>query len=294
MATNVLLTGNKGFIGGELEKSLINNPNVNKLFGYDDNSAVDWNRKFSRDLDKSCEPHERLSVLDQLSPPAGSKSAPQLRSRWNKIIHAGAISDSNCVDAQRIWVLNYESTRKIVDVCLSNQINLIYFSSCAALNPTNLYGISKYVAEQYIISNMPKYQYAIIRPYNIWGDESMKDNASIVYKMLTNNLKNVFEDCIRDFVHVSDVVRFVTYLCEKWTHGIFDFGTGIPTSILDLMNKLDTLKHVVTIPSGVANVSGYKPELVCENQHPLLKLMSMTNINNLSVDEIYKMSGLEI
>ena len=49
----------------------------------------------------------------------------------------------------------------------------------------------------------------------------------------------IYKDCVRDFVHVSDIALAVLDIVDNWRSGTFQLGTGIGTRIADLPRLLD-------------------------------------------------------
>jgi nucleoside-diphosphate-sugar epimerase len=87
---------------------------------------------------------------------------------------------------------------------------MIYSSSAASYGtngqyPSNLYGWSKYVAEQYVISNGG----VALRYFNVYGpgEEHKGNMASMAYQMFKAGEVKLFPgEPQRDFIYVDDVV----------------------------------------------------------------------------------------
>ena len=74
------------------------------------------------------------------------------------VFHVGACSDTLETNVNYMMTLNYEFTKHLTLLCKTKKTPLIYSSSAAnyGINneyPSNLYGWSKYVAEDFVISN---------------------------------------------------------------------------------------------------------------------------------------------
>ena len=127
----VLVTGSKGFIGKRLIKKL--EKLKFEVVSFDDDYFLidNWREELTRRLEDN-----------------------QIRT----IFHVGACSNTLESNVQLMFERNYESTKVISDWSNINKANLIYSSSAAnyGINsnyPSNLYGWSKYVAEDYVIKN---------------------------------------------------------------------------------------------------------------------------------------------
>ena len=119
--STIIITGTKGFIGSNLKRELENTYEI--LEFNEDVFRGDWRESVSSAfwLDIKC------------------------------VFHVGACSDTLETDVNYMMTLNFEFTRHLSDLCKSKGVPLIYSSSAANyginnLNPSNLYGWSKYAA----------------------------------------------------------------------------------------------------------------------------------------------------
>lgn len=235
---NVLVTGKDGFIAKNLIEELKNkNYNV---------TAIDFNSK-SKDL--------RSDTLDFLN-----------ENNFDGVFHVGACSDTLEKDANFMMIRNYESTKVYADWCDKHAKALIYSSSAASygtnnLYPSNLYGWSKYVAEDYVIKS-----HGIgLRYFNVYGEgeEHKKNMSSIVYQMYIQHKKSkpvrLFPGSPkRDFIYVKDVVGANIYAYENFNElkgNAYDVGTGDARSFEDIMNCMN-IPYEITDWSEVPN--GYQ------------------------------------
>ena len=210
---NILLTGDKGWIGSKIADALDDN-GENSLFLFDKCCRFDeW-----RDLFE-----QRIGVnIDYL----------------DTIIHCGAISDSHA-EGNLLWDMNYLATAYLAHSAQCFGIKFIYFSSCAAMKPDTQYGWTKRCAEDFIVSNINHGNYCVLQPFNVWGfDEQEKQSPSVIHKILTKTLENAYLGYERDFINVDDVVNVIMELLDNWQSGIFELGTGKGTDVVDLIYKL--------------------------------------------------------
>jgi ADP-L-glycero-D-manno-heptose 6-epimerase len=259
--TKVLLTGSKGFIGQNLKVDLIGQ-------GFDVieiNEDIFGSKQWKTDL---------LLELNRSKPFA--------------IFHVGACSDTLEKDVNYMMILNFEFTKMLVDWSLQNDSKLIYSSSAASygennLHPSNLYGWSKYVAEQYVTSNNG----IALRYFNVYGpkEEHKGKMASIAYQSYVKNING--EECklfpkkpTRDFVYVKDVVSANIFAFMNYTNlnkKYYDVGSGESRSFEDVLDNLGisyTYHDEKLIPNGYqfftcSNkdkwMTGWKPEYKIEN-----------------------------
>jgi ADP-L-glycero-D-manno-heptose 6-epimerase len=235
--TNVLLTGSKGFIGQNLKIELIKQ-------GFDVfeiNEDIFISKEWKADL---------LLTL--------------IRNKPKAIFHVGACSDTLEKDVNYMMVLNFEFTKILVDWSLQNDSKLIYSSSAASygennLHPSNLYGWSKYVAEQYVISNNG----IGLRYFNVYGpkEEHKGKMASVAYQSYIKNTNG--EECklfpkkpTRDFVYVKDIISaniyaFLNY--DNLNKKYYDVGSGESRSFEDVLDNMKityTYQDEKMIPEG--------------------------------------------
>ena len=197
----ILLTGHKGFIGKRLHAALVEHEVTGLDCDYD---------------------------MEAFKLPDGC---------FDVVVHCGGLADSGAT-GHKLWQLNYFATAEIADFCTATETKLIFFSSAAAIDPKNSYGWSKHCAEFYL-NTVCNPEPCIFRPFNIWSyDESPP--RSIVAKLLNKTLQQVYHGCVRDFVHIDDIVNAVLHVVDhkEWIHGTFELGTGEPTDIETLANLL--------------------------------------------------------
>ena len=119
------------------------------------------------------------------------------------------------------------------------------FSKC---NPTGFYSITKYCAEQLLISFCKTHniKYRIFRLANVLGEGdnkiSKKKNAlQFMIKEIVNN-QNVElyygGQVLRDYIYVDDVCNAIKFCMEKApTNEIINIGSGKPNLFLEMINK---------------------------------------------------------
>jgi ADP-L-glycero-D-manno-heptose 6-epimerase len=204
------------------------------------------------------------------------------------IFHVGACSNTLETDVNYMMTRNYEYTKIVSDYCVKNNVKLIYSSSAAnyGINntfPSNLYGWSKYIAENYVVKNGG----IALRYFNVYGPgESHKENmASVAYQMKQNdnkgNIVKLFpNNPKRDFVYIDDVIdanlyalNFYDELKAKW----YEVGSGEARSfedVLRLMNIPFEYTEEKDIPKGYQMftkskkdkwMKGWEPKFNLEN-----------------------------
>jgi len=157
-----------------------------------------------------------------------------------------------------------ESTLKFARDCFNNGVkNFIGLGSCAEygavtspcnanrtpVNPTDLYGESK--LKTYLALNALTFEFGttlvwarIFQPYGI-GQDSSRLIPNAYNKLITGKtitLEN--PDTKLDWITSRDVGNAVTHILDRNISGVLDVGTGIGTSVEDL---LLTLAHNISV-----------------------------------------------
>ena len=234
---NILLTGSLGFIGKNLKERLISQDINVVQVNEDIFDEKNWRGKI-------------LNLLD--------KNKPEV------VFHVGACSDTLETRVNYMMTLNFESTKLLMDWCEKNNAKMIYSSSAASygtdnLNPSNLYGWSKYVAEQYVISKGG----VGLRYFNVYGpkEEHKGVMASVAYQSYIKKQNGVEiklfpKNPTRDFVYVKDVVDANLFAVENYDSvkgNWYDVGSGESRTFEDILRCLDipfTYHSEDKIPKG--------------------------------------------
>ena len=151
---------------------------------------------------------------------------------------------------------NIVGTDNVFKIGRQLRIKIVFASSCsvygntktvpiketAGRNPLSPYAMTKYedeiLAEKYIQDGA---RIVVLRYFNVFGTSHDIRDSGAVSKMV-DTIKNGEPPCIfgdgtviRDFVHVSDVVRAnIMAMKNPITNGFFNVGSGTGTSIKDL------------------------------------------------------------
>ena len=218
----IIITGTNGFIGRNLLSKLQETYQEILEINEDIFTNPDWGV-------------ELYNVINSFSPTV--------------IFHVGACSNTLETDANYMMTRNYEFTRILADYCNWKKSKLVYSSSAAnygtnSLHPSNLYGWSKYVAEQYV----NKMGGISLRYFNVYGPlENQKGKmASVAYQMMEKHKQG--EDILlfpgkprRDFVYVNDIVSANIHAFENFEElhsKYYDVGSGEARTFEDVLKIL--------------------------------------------------------
>jgi ADP-L-glycero-D-manno-heptose 6-epimerase len=177
------------------------------------------------------------------------------------VIHTAAHTDTWDRDLGAVLSRNLSYSTWLLCWCLRERIPLIYLSTAAvygarghatpdALSQLSPYAVSKLLFDRTVHQLLPAAAVPLVglRLVNVYGPgEAHKGNmVSVVYR---------FHQCLhdtgridiyshptlgepgsqqRDLVHVDDVVAVTTWFLDHLRPGIYDVGTGSPTSFNDL------------------------------------------------------------
>ena len=219
---NILITGNRGFIGSHAVEYFSKKHTI---------TTFEWGETF-----------------------------PDL-TNTDIVLHFGAISSTAEQDVGKVMRQNLDFSIELLHKCNDQGVNLQYSSSASVYgmkcefaessspDPRTPYAWSKYLFDRYVQTHVDQLKIKVqgFRYFNVYGEkgeEHKGDQSSPHHKFrkqaITGNIK-VFENSDqyrRDFVHVSRVIDIhERFFCVDES-GIWNIGTGIPTSFMDVARKI--------------------------------------------------------
>jgi ADP-L-glycero-D-manno-heptose 6-epimerase len=211
---------------------------------------------------------EKVSFLDR----SELRSAVQLPSDVQYVVHLGACTDTGVSDAAYVEKWNTDYTRSLWERCAASSVPFLYASSGATyglgesgysdehpfiqrLKPLNLYGQSKHRFDLWALEQKacPPH-WAGLKFFNVYGpNENHKGRmASSLWhgwreirdrgkQTLFRSHKDGIADGEqkRDFVFVDDIMELCFFHMEgKAPSGLYNCGTGQARTFLDLSRAL--------------------------------------------------------
>lgn len=258
-SARVLVTGGAGFIGSALVWAL-NGRDCDRIVVAD---LLGTDEKWRNLVPLRFEDYlEADTLLDRLD--AGTLG------RFDLVLHLGACSSTTERDAAYLMRNNYAYSQRLCRWALSTDARFVYASSAATygdgsagmddgmqrlstLRPLNMYGYSKHLfdlwaAHQQLFSRIVGLKY-----FNVFGpNEAHKgDMRSVVHKaygqIRDTGAVQLFRSHRagiehghqrRDFVYVKDAVAMTLALAEGRGGGLFNVGSGIAHTWLDLVTPI--------------------------------------------------------
>ena len=160
----IIITGTKGFIGSNLKKELEDKYEIIEI-----NEDIFDNKSWRDELTK----HFWMNI--------------------SGVFHIGACSNTLETDVNYMMLVNYEFTKHLMMLCKVKNVPMVYSSSAAnyGINneyPSNLYGWSKYAAEDYVVNNGG----IGLRYFNVYGpgEENKGKMASVAFQMNEKHKNN--------------------------------------------------------------------------------------------------------
>jgi ADP-L-glycero-D-manno-heptose 6-epimerase len=263
----ILITGHKGFIGQNLTYYL---QDEHELFGYD------WQE-------------------DNLPEVEG----------FDWVIHEGAISATTEQDVDKVMLQNYEFSKWLFNQCNSKGVNFQYASSAsvygtntdfnedAPKQPQSYYAVSKYLFDRWVWG-LPQRNVVVqgFRYFNVYGLlEDHKGGMMSPVSKFTQQAKEtgvikLFENSdkyLRDFVYVGDCCEAHKQLLENKQPGLFNIGTGNPTSFQSvaeiIAKKYNATIEYIPMPD---ELKGQYQEYTCAD---ITKLSTVVDVNFSTVEE---------
>jgi UDP-glucose 4-epimerase len=247
----VLVTGGAGFIGSHLSDALL-------ARGDEVTVVDDLSRGRPARLDDQVTLH-KLSVTD-----AGSLAALVKQVRPELVCHLAAQIDVRASVAAPAddALTNVVGTVNVLEAARAVGAQVLFCSTGGALYgrdapipsiedvlplPESPYGVAKYCAEQYIVlyNRLHECRHTILRLASVYGPRQDPAGESGVIpifcaRVLMGERPVIYGDGTqtRDYVYIGDAVGAFLAAADQGRPGIWNIGTGLETSVLDLARQI--------------------------------------------------------
>jgi ADP-L-glycero-D-manno-heptose 6-epimerase len=255
----LVLTGGAGFIGSCFLKKL-NDEGIEDILVVDHLGNNDkWKNLVGKKFTRFVHKDDFRDLLFE----------NKLEGLIEAIIHIGACSTTTERNADYVFENNLNYSIDVAAYAAENDIKFLYASSAATygdgaegysdkkydnLKPMNVYGLSKHLFDQWVISNDLQKVFIGLKYFNVFGPNEYHkgEMASMIYKSFlqihnlgkvrlfkSNDKKYKDGEQKRDFVYIKDVVEIMWQMLntDKFA-GIYNIGTGKARSWNDLVNSV--------------------------------------------------------
>lgn len=258
----IAITGATGFIASYLT-GLLNNAGFTQLILVDDFTRTDKQPNL-----------QGKQYLEQVHRDFFARWLQSHPGEVKYIFHLGARTDTTEMDYNVHKQLNLDYTKELWQVCVEQNIPLVYASSAATygngelgykddhsivsdLQPLNPYGVSKNEFDIWALQQKatPPF-WAGLKFFNVYGPNEYHKGrmASVIlhaYRQIKENGNiNLFRshnpdykdgEQMRDFVYVKDVANICLWLMrEQPTNGLYNVGSGKARTFKDLATAIFT------------------------------------------------------
>lgn len=264
----IIVTGGCGFIGGHLVDSLVGRGHsvtvIDDLSSFSNGQTPHFVNGVNYNHSSICSP--RLF---------------ELFDGFDHVFHLAALAriQESIVDPVKTCNINVSGTANVLDACVRGGVKGITYSSTSAVYgltdqlPTNEltqidclnpYAASKFGGEQLVkcYSRLHGLKSYILRYFNVYGERSQVNGPySLVIGLFLDQFRNSLPltvvgngKSMRDFIHVSDVVRANVLTLQKASVStpIVNIGSGTNYRIIDVASMISSNIQFVPERKGEA------------------------------------------
>jgi len=257
---NILVTGGAGFIGSNIADALIN-------LGHDVTIIDNLSTGKKENINPKAN-FFQINILDKTSlegvfqsqkPEVVFHVAGQVNLVWS-LTNIARDLELNTKGSINVFELSVKyNVRRIIyssTIAVYGDVDILPVNENTPIKPLSPYGISKYSAEQYLeyFKKRNHIERVVLRYSNVYGPrQNPLGEAGVVSifteKIIKNEKLVVFGDGnqTRDYVYVEDVVK-ANLLSIDGPEGVYNIGTGIETSVNDLIRIFESVTNTKITP----------------------------------------------
>tara|TARA_S200000501_G_scaffold297611_1_gene283938 strand:- start:120 stop:1082 length:963 start_codon:yes stop_codon:yes gene_type:complete len=301
---NILITGGAGFIGSNLSEYLLNN-------GYNVIIVDDLSTGEIKNISKLKVKFYQRDVLDI--------NKINFKKKIDIIIHLAAKAEILISkDKESIYSRsNLNALQSLLNFASRKKIKKFIFASSASIygdtmnkkisekfksDPKHFYAYTKLIGEKMIMnySKINKFNYTILRFFNIYGKKSSAVVAKFIAQKSQNKKITIFGNGKqrRDFLHIDDLSRAIlkSIKINKSNNQTYNLGSGKPESIINLKNIISNKKdHVFLdkrnddIEISISNINKIKKHL-----NWLPQITFKKGIINMMIEDKLRLSKIKL
>jgi len=269
---NVLLTGGAGYIGSHVALKLIEEGHEVSIVDNLTTGSENLIPKQASFLKCNINNKEKISNLLK-------------NNKFDAIMHFAAFIqvEESVKNPNKYFKNNKDNTINFFETCYENDLTNLIFSSTAAvygnnktnkpisekmdLNPLNPYGKSKLDVENYLLKNSDRFNYIILRYFNVAGADPelrsglISKKSSHLIKIASevaigkrkkitiygNDYKTFDGTAVRDYIHVSDLadihINILNFLKKNKVSNIFNCGYGKGYSVKEVIDAANNITN---------------------------------------------------
>lgn len=212
-------------------------------------------------------------------------------SKYDWVIHLGAIADMTETDVDLVMKQNYEFSQWLFNECNTHGVHLQYassssvygdtkdFSEYAPCHPQTPYAWSKYLFDRWVFQQSPSIYVQGFRYFNVYGRymHLRGRRANAIHKWREQARKEqkitVWENADkikRDWTWVGDVCRLhIDFIKQVNGSGIWNCGAGVAHSFLDIAEEIAEQEGVEIefVPVPAAELTRFRHTTKADLKH---------------------------
>ena len=207
---SILITGNRGFIASGLSGDGIDIKDGFDILTY----------QATKHYDVVIHTAAKISVKESINEP-------------EEYVKTNVLGTLNMLKQHPEAHFIYLSTAGVYGEGIDHTVN-------SPLKPESVYATTK-LAGEFLVENLAK-SWAILRLTNVMGENDRDKTHPNVYQIFSkSDVLNIYGDGLqtRDFIHVERVREIIMHCAAKGVNGLFNVGSGISVSILEVAREFE-------------------------------------------------------